>query len=38
MNVKFPVEYRSEYVDPKEYAEMDKKVEEAAAEAAKGNG
>ena len=35
MNVKFPVQYRSEYVDPEEYVEMDKKEDERVAEAAK---
>ena len=37
VNVKFPVQYRSDYVDPSDYAEMDKKAEEEAAEREKGN-
>ena len=36
MNVKFPLQYRSEYVDPTDYIEMDKKAEEEAAEREKG--
>ena len=36
MNVKFPLQYRSEYVDPTDYIEMDKKADEEAAEREKG--
>ena len=36
MNVKFPIEYRSDYVDPEDYADLNKKEEERAAEREKG--
>ena len=36
MNVKFPIQYRSEYVDPKDYEELNKKEAEEAAEREKG--
>ena len=37
MNVKFPVQYRSDYVDPSLYKEMNEKAAAEQAEREKGN-